>query len=305
MRKSLVSITMIVLSLLFVGFLPRVAKADTITIIPPKFELIGNPGDTVTDKIKVRNDSVGDVSYQISIEDFRAEGDDGSIDLVEQGSAQDNFSLARWITVDQSKFTVPNGKEVVISFTIRIPKSGEPGGHYASILIKRAGVAAPGATSVESRVGSLVLLRVTGATTENASLTSFTTANAFQQYGPMDFHINVKNEGNVHVAPTGTIVITNIFGRKVKEIPVNATTVLPDSTRTIKASWDQRNLIGRYTASLVLTYGQTKQTVSSSTTFIVFPFYLMGVIAGIIILLYFMIAKRKSFKRFINNLTRD
>src|ERR1044072_9859893 len=59
------------------------AQADAITIIPPKFELFGNPGDTVSEKLKVRNDGDTDAPYQVQIEDFTAQGDTGDIDLIE------------------------------------------------------------------------------------------------------------------------------------------------------------------------------------------------------------------------------
>lgn len=295
-----------VLAMSWLSLLPIVAHADTVTISPPRFELFGNPGDVVTEKIKVSNDGDTDITYTVNVEDFTAEGDQGSITFIDPETTKDNFSLARWITFEPSQFTIPAGQEKIITYTIRIPKTGEPGGHYGSVLIRRsAGGTQPGSASVDSRVGSLILLRVSGATTEKLNLENFAPEDAFQQYGPITFNMRFKNEGNVHVAPTGTIVITNMFGRKVKEVPLTPTNVLPDANRIVQAKLDEKNLIGRYTASLVLSYGQTKQTLSGSTSFIVFPFWLMIVIVGIIITLYLLVAKRKAIKRLINNLTRE
>jgi hypothetical protein len=114
-----------------------------------------------------------------------------------------------------------------------------------------------------------------------------------------------KNDGNVHVAPTGTLVITNMFGRKVKEIPLRGTSILPEASRVIKADWEEKNMVGRYTASLVVSYGQANQSITSSASFIVFPFYLLGIILAGIALLYLLVAKRKAIRRLINNLTRE
>jgi hypothetical protein len=301
--RTTLAATFALLTVLSVPF--SVARADTVTITPPRFELFGNPGDIVSEKIKVRNDSTADITYQVAVEDFRAEGEEGSVTFVDPKDSADNFSLARWTTFEPSQFVVPPGQEKILSFTIRIPRAAEPGGRYASVLIRRAGDASPGGAAVESRIGSLILLRVSGSITEKATLESFRPESAFQQFGPIILDARYKNEGNVHISPTGTIVITNLFGKKVKEIPVTPTAVLPDATRIVRTTWDTKNLIGRYTASLVVNYGQNNQTITGSTSFIVFPLYLLVVIVVAVLLLYVMITKRKGLKRFINRLTRD
>ncbi len=280
------------------------AHADTVSIIPPKFEVFGNPGDTLTEKLKVNNSSVTEGTYQVQVEDFRAQGDDGSVDLVEDGSPRTSYSLASWITTEPSSFTVAAGQEKVVTFTIKIPKTGEPGGHYASVLIKKAGQTAPGSASVDSRIGSLVLLRVSGNVTESLTLDSFTT-DSYSQYGPVNFKLLFTNNGNVHIAPTGTIVISNLFGQKVKEIPVSGANVLPGANRLVTATWDSTNLVGRYTATYQATYGTPKQNLAATVSFVVFPVYLIFVVIIVIALVYLLIAKRKSLKRLINNITSD
>lgn len=301
--KKLAAVTAVLAFTL--SFLPTPIHADSITLTPPRFELIGNPGDTISEKIRVNNSSDVDITYQVTIQDFRASGDEGSVDFVDPSISNNSFSLARWMTFEPSQFTVPAGQESIVNFTIRIPKNGEPGGHYGSVLVTRPGTTVPGGASVSSTVASLILLRVSGETTEKLSLESFAADNGFQQYGPVNFNMRFKNDGNVHVAPTGTIVITNIFGKKVKEIPVTPTNVLPGAERVVKANWDTVHMVGRYTASLVLSYGQGKQSIAASTSFIVFPIWLMVVIILLIAFLYLLVKNRKNLKRVINNLTRE
>jgi hypothetical protein len=290
---------------LTLALLPTLASADSVTVTPPRFEVVGSPGDVISEKVKVQNTGDTDVVYQVTAEDFKASDDAGSVDFVDPSTSNSTFSLARWMTFEPSKNSVPAGQEGIINFTIRIPKDGEPGGHYGSILVTRPGVSTPGGAAVNSTVASLILLRVTGATTEKLTLESFNPENGYQQRGPVNFNMRFKNEGNVHVAPTGTIVISNIFGKKVKEIPLTPTNVLPDASRVIKATWDETGMVGRYTASLVVSYGQSKQSIAASTSFIVFPVWLMVTIIVLIILLYLLIKNRKNFKRMINNLTRE
>lgn len=286
---------------------PRPASAATISVSPPRFELFGNPGDSLNEKIKINNPSDADATYQIEVEDFVAQGEEGGVDFKDPAENKTSFSLAKWISVEPTRFTVPAGKESILNYTIRIPKSGEPGGHYASVLVKLAGGSVSGTSgaAVQSRVGTLILLRVSGDVKETLAINRFSTDNNYYQNGPVNFQLSSTNNGNVHVAPSGTIVITNMFGQKVKELPLTQANVLPGATRNVRTVWDQKGMVGRYTATLVANYGQNKQTLSATTSFIVFPPYLMVIIVVVLLLLFFMTTQRKKLKRIINKLTSD
>jgi hypothetical protein len=313
MKTFRVSTLFIALSLVLSGSFTLVrpnhalaANTVAISVSPPRFELFGNPGDNLSEKIKVNNTSDGEITYTVSVEDFVATGEEGQVDFRDPATNKTTYSLANWVSVEPTRFTVAAGKDYTLNFTVRIPKNAEPGGHYASVQITIAGGSVPGGgASVASRVGSLILLRVSGATTEKLTLENFDTDNNYYPTGPVTFNLRSKNEGNVHVAPTGTIVITDIFGRKVKEIPLTQANVLPGAVRQVKTVWDQKNMVGRFTASLVATYGQQHQTLAASTTFIVFPVWLIFTSIGVLIIIFLLITQRKRLKRLINNLTSD
>jgi len=296
------------IALAFSSFVrPQIARADSIGLTPPKFELLGNPGDTVNEKIKVENRDNSDTTYQIDVEDFKAADDDGSVSLVDDPNAPaTNFSLAQWVTVEPKRVTVPAGQEKVIDVTIKIPKDAEPGGHYASVLVHVAGIStAEGSASVESRVGTLVLLRVSGAITEKLNVDIFKTNESYYQQGPVEFELRTTNTGNVHVAPAGTIVITNMFGKKIQEIPLTTANVLPGSSRIVRTTLDNKGLLGRYTATLVANYGQSKQNITATTSFIVFPVYLIVIIVVVFLVLYWALRNRRKLKKILHSLTSD
>jgi hypothetical protein len=286
---------------------PQRAHADTTTIIPPRFDLFGNPGDTVKEKLKVRNDSTTPSTYSVQVDNFTAQGEEGGVALLDTADGNNTtYALAQWITTEPTNFSLAAGEERVVDITVKIPASGEPGGHYASVLVNRGGAtAAGGSVSVASRVGSLVLLRVSGAVTEKAHVSTFAAEESFAQYSPVNFDLRTVNDGNVHIAPKGTIVITNMFGKKVKEIPLTNANVLPGATRLVKTTWDDKGLIGRYTATLVATYGQQNQTLTASTSFIVFPLYLLWIILAVFAVILLAVTQRKAVKRIINRLTSD
>jgi hypothetical protein len=250
-----------------------------ITVIPPKFELFGNPGDTISEKIRVRNDSAQAMTYTILIEDFTTAGEEGHV-VLEEGESDESYALAKWIEPSTRDIILQPGEEQAFSFLINIPRSAEPGGHYASVLFQTgSSVEVSGGAQVAQRVGSLVLLRVSGNVVENAILESFD-APSYQEKGPVTMTSRIKNESNTHIIPQGTIIITNLFGKKVAEIPVSGRNVLPGAIRKMPTEWDSGKMMGVFTATLIATYGQQKAPLTGITKFTVIPKLIL--IAGII-----------------------
>ena len=271
-----------------------------LTIIPPKFELFANPGDTVTETIRIRNDTNSVQSYGILVEDFSSSGEEGGV-VLEEGENDNNYSLKRWIEPSSQNLVLQPNEEKTFPYTIKVPKDAEPGGHYASILFQIGGGSTQeGVTSVQHRVGSLVLLRISGNVVEKAIVESFD-APTYSQKGPVKFNLRIKNEGTTHIQPKGTIIITNIFNQKVDEIPLNGQNVFPGSIRKMDTEWNKESLMGYYTATLVASYGQENLPMTGATRFAVISpitaiLLTVGVIAGSIFLLSLFTGRSRIMK---------
>ncbi len=278
----------------------------TLTVIPPSFELYANPGDNITDKVRVRNDSAEETAYTVMVEDFRAIGEEGQVDLIDDSQSNTTYSLAKWVSPEPESFSLKPGAETEVSFTISVPKDAEPGGHYCSVLIKMGGgTPTEGGAAVASRVGSLVLLRVSGNVKEEAVVETFNTDKSYYEGSPVNFELKVKNTGNNHIRPKGNIVITNLFGQKITELPLNGLNVLPEAVRKMDTRWEfTASLANRFTATLVATYGQQNKALSASTSFIIFPKYLAIICLAVILLVVLAIVGRKRVKKIIHNLTK-
>jgi hypothetical protein len=273
------------------------ANSRAITITPPRFELFANPGETLTEKIRVRNDTSSPVTYNIFLEDFATAGEEGHV-VLEEESVDTTYALSNWLTTTTNTLTLQPNEEVTFSFTITVPKNAEPGGHYASVLFSSGTESPqPGAAAVTQRVGTLVLLRVSGNVVEEAKIETFQ-APSYAQSGPVNFVLRLTNQGNVHVQPKGTIIITNIFGRKVEEIPLNGANVLPAATRKMETVWDKNSIFGTFTATLVATYGQQNLPLTAATRFTVISIT-AAVVIGVTILatIFFIISLISGRKR--------
>jgi hypothetical protein len=248
-----------------------------LAVSPPTFELTANPGDTLKNSIRV--DNIVDTPLEVTVDarNFTALGEDGGVSL---STDDDQYSLANWIKTTPSKIIIPARESKTFDYTINVPKNATPGGRFGSIIFQTASTAFGGQTgvAVSQEVGTLVFVKIAGTVVEKASIAGFNTAGMFNDQGPVNFDVRVKNEGNVHFKPTGTITVSNFFGQTVATVPVNEQNVLPGAIRKMDASWDSGWLFGRYNATLSLVYGKDQQVITASTAFWGFPYKLIGIV---------------------------
>lgn len=300
-KIRLTTALVVVLLLLFSSANSILAQESrSITIIPPRFELFANPGEQLSEIIRVRNDSASPESLTVLVEDFTSTGEEGQV-VLEEGQSDQLYSLAKWIQTEATDIVIQPGEEKPFTFTINVPKNAEPGGHYASVLFQGGGGQVEGGgASVVQRVGNLILLRVSGNVTENAEIETFS-APTYSQTTPLNLSLRVKNNGNTHIQPKGTIIITDLFGKKVDELPLSGQNVLPGVVRKMDTEWNKPNVLGYYTATLVSTYGQQNLPLTAATKFLVISptaaiLIGVGIIAGILFIISLISGKSRLLR---------
>ncbi len=284
------SSAIISLGMLWLAPLPAVAEGgQAFSISPPLVELTADPGQTVSAKIKLTNISSDDLLIKMQFNDFGAKNETGEPNIIFDDTQNTAYTLRQWI-VSPAPFTIKSKESRTVEFPIHVPEGAEPGGHYAVIRftgstpdLEDNGVA------LTASIGSLVLLQVSGNVTEKASAADFFTATKtnqtnFFEFGPITFVERIQNEGNVHLKPTGAIKIYNTFGQQVGEVRANGDpadtanppkSVLPGSVRRFEQQWDSGWALGRYRASVELSYGTSSTPIYATTTFWVVPYKLI------------------------------
>jgi len=230
------------------------------------------------------------------VEDFTAVGESGGV--VVQDQENDSFSLAKWVTMSESEFTLLPAEQKIIDFTINVPVEGEPGGHYGSILAVSSppDVISGGGSGISQKVGSLLLLSVAGEASENLIVKEFLVGKFFEK-PPVDFILRFANNGTVHVRPRGFVSITNMFGRKEVDIPFPQKNVLPNSIRKLDVRWDPPLAIGKYTATLVANYGTENTPLAMVVSFWIFPWKMaLVILLVLIIIITILIRSRRRLR---------
>ena len=272
-----------------------------LTIVPPSKELHLNPGDKSEGDLKLINDSDQSLTFTASAQDFIVEDTHGTPTVLPAGTLTKRFSGAAWLGIVPGSFTVAAHDKAVLHYYIQVPPDARPGGHYTAVVYspqEQIGVKGTGA-AVQTQLGTLFSIDINGPITEEAIVSSFT-ANHFQESGPVHILTQIKNYSDIHIKPKGSIIITNIFGKRVATLPLDEHNIFPTAARDYVTLFDKPWMIGRYKAELLASYGQKNNLPLMATiTFIVFPLKATIIIILLLIAValgYFVWKRRKEIK---------
>ena len=306
--KKINPLYLLVVLFVFVGI--PFNNAFALSLSPARIEIESDPGTTVQAKIQVLNEQSETKTFYTSFANFEAMGDGGTPNFTD-----DKTGLASWITTNESVITLKAGEQKIVPITITIPKNTTPGGYFAATFFGSAPNSSDTTqVSIGSKIGSLVLLRVSGDIKEAAGLSEFNTENGKKFYNtlPVNFVYKFRNDGGDRVHPNGEIKIKS-FGlirrARLNGNPVDGN-ILPGSTRKFTVTWEKNSMelkkdlnpvasffqsvkyqwknfaFGYYSANLKLAYGTKLATVSSKTSFFVFPWQLLLCILVLLFIVY-------------------
>jgi hypothetical protein len=269
------------------------SSGPTLTISPIDFKFNIDPGKSQTDQIRLTNNGDTKLSVQSAAEDFLQQDEDGTPGFIPLASEQ--TTLAKWITVGITDFTISPQETKTIPFTIAVPQNGEPGGHYAAIFFKTVPPQTIGGTQIglSNQIGSLVLVQVSGNITKTGKIVE-TQVPKFVNHGPVNLVVRFEDTGNTHYDTQGDIKIYNWFGKNTEELDLPTHTILPNSIRKFATTFSQKWLVGKYTVKAEIKDGDGNLQ-TNETTFFAFPWQeALMVLGALIIVIAIIIAVRKK-----------
>lgn len=271
----------------------------TYTVINPSIFHELSPGEKTEGETKVINESNVPLTFEISVQDYIVNDTKGTPNLLPPNSLSGKYSGAAWIGVTPTVFTLSPGQKQTINYYIQVPPEGSPGGHYAAIVYSPVNKDAKVQTGglVNTQIGSIFYLTVKGPIKEQASVSKFLT-DAFHEYGPVKILTQIKNMGDLHISPKGTVTVTGLFFNEKQEL--SKYNIFPETARDFENTFGKMFMLGRYKASLVASYGQDNNLPLTATFYFwVFPWRIAVVITLIIIavILGTMYWKRRKGKQ--------
>lgn len=305
-RQLIAALSVTVVSV-FASVLPATAATAVpagqgIEISPPLVEKSVDPGQTITFDIRLRNITTSSLITTGTVEDFVAAGEDGRPKLLLDAKAEPSpYSFRPWVK-DIPRLSLVSQEAKVATITIAVPKDASPGGHYGVIRFSATPPELEGTgVSLSASIGTLVLLNVSGNVVSKASIAELYALqnerkSSFFEKGPIVLGIRIKNEGNVHIKPTGTLRVTGTFGNEVAVLPFNPNggNILPQSIRRFEQQIKQTSLFGRYSVKADVQYNG--QVMTKTMSFWVIPYKPIAIVLGLLILL--VAASRVGIKKY-------
>jgi len=237
------------------------ARADSpvsFRIAPLSYDFQVNAGDVKTGKLDVENVSDNDLQIAVEYSDFFID-DSGkyifSDDREIENSEFKKYSMKSWITSGDENFQLKKRSSQTIEFKLSVPAEATLGGHYGAIFFRTVcpgmenkNVVASDKSSicVSGRIGTLFLVSVGGTPNrqgqiENVALSKFSSEDQ------TDLGVEIKNTGNTHFKPVGTVAVKNFLGQAVSKFEIGDKTLLPKNSYLYSSQIKRQDLIGFYT----------------------------------------------------------
>lgn len=300
---------------------------------PLPISLVAQPGNTVSTELKVKN--AGILPEQITIDTFKFKAfeSSGAPQILDPEPGDD---FIHWVQFSESTFLLDPEEWKTITATFTLPESASFGYYYAFVFrrVINEETNRPRETSVVGGTATLVLLEARVPDAERAiTVTEFSTNRMVFEFLPVTFTVNLKNTGNVHVAPRGNIFVNQGKNKDIAVLDLNQGkgNILPNSARIFQTEWNDgfpiyahrmedgkvlhdaagnpelqltwnwedtsKLRFGKYTAKMLLIYddGMRDVPIEGVVSFWVIPWRLLG--GALFIALFFLIGMKNSLMR--------
>jgi len=294
MKKITAQLILIVVSFSLFPVSSFAQSALGLSAIPPRLEVTINPGESVTQTIKVRNESKVDKIISTQIKDFIVVDDTGTPVQVDSSEISNRWAASTWVQVSSDKLKLKPGETKSLSLTIIAPDDALPGGHYAMVLHSPNNdtVLSETGAVIQTNVGTLVYITILGDINESANIKDFSAPN-FSEYGPIPFQATITNLSDIHITPQANILVTNFLGLKTANLALEPINIFPYTSRQFTTNLNKQLLLGRFKAQLSAAYGSAGQVASATIFFWVIPYKLLITLIAIITIVVLMVKLKK------------
>jgi hypothetical protein len=314
------------LPIFFSAFILKESKAQedsiNLTLSPTSIYMETDPGVQKTYDIKVRNNGTTAEKLKITLGKFIADETGEKPKLLD---ISENDMSIDWVSFDKNSFEVAPGEWETIKAIFNPPDTASLSYFYAIYVSRESPVVELGKANL---IGSPAILMLTTVNSPNSRreliLEKFSADYGFLEFLPQNFDAHIKNSGNVSIIPYGNIFIDSSTTKNLAVINLNpnSNTILPDSSRSYKMSWDQgfpfykkdpntqsktlewnfddvkKLRFGRYTANIIVVFdnGERDIPIESTITFWVIPvrIILFAIAVPLVpsLLVYFLMRRR-------------
>lgn len=218
---------------------------NSITLSPTSKTFRSDPGQSLSDELIVINDGDEKMDFIVYARPYSINNSDYSKPDFSKPLAQSD--VYTWVRLPKTRYSLDAGKSVKVPYTISVPASAGPGGHYGVIFAETQPIqkATDGnAVFRKKRVGMIVYATING-DVKLAGSVEGSTIPFWQPETPLRTDVTAKNTGNTDFINTVHLTVRDVFGSTKYQIEKEYH-ILPGTTRKINIEWLNANWFGLY-----------------------------------------------------------
>lgn len=276
---------------------PAVAQEQTLRVSPAIINVTLSPGKTHTHKVTIENRSSMPMPLRATLSDFMTGGEEGGYIFEE---TKDN-PLLSWIQLNETEFILNPQEKKTIEMTITTPKSIPVGGYYGVLFFEPVVHGEQvNVTKVNAKVGVLMLanIGVPDANAQKGEILDFST-DFLQEDGTVPFLLRVKNISLNFFSAKPNLIITPLLpiSSAQKQYELEEKTIFPSNIRRWTENSRVQNLQPNiYRATIAVSTGNG-HVLTNEKYFMVMPLMHIAVTAVVLLLIIFLISKRKRLRK--------
>jgi hypothetical protein len=260
------------------------------TVGPARTFLEIPAGEERVVEIQITNREGGLATYSLTTEDFDADAEREGTPVFYASDLEGAYPARGWITPETMRFELRHAERAFLRVTIKVPEDADAGDHQAALVFTRETKSdVVGGFQIIPRVASLFIITVPGDVVEEGYITRLQSRHYLNWSFPVTLNLAARNTGTVHMAPEGSIVIRNIFGITVDEIPVRDWYILRNSARQRDFFWEPLFGLGYYNATADLMAFDRRPLEPVSAGFWVIPLLPVLILLFLIFIVSFLV----------------
>lgn len=280
--KLRMSVLFAALMTLFIAATPFVVDAaepvvdeESITLAPTMNKFQVDAGRTVSDELTVLNTGTKAFDFIVygrpyQVENFTYEPSYEA----PKDNEEWNSDAYKWLRLEQTNWHLEPGKSVKVPYTITVPASAAPGGHYGVIFVETKGKADGQAVARNKRLGTLLLATVNGEYQMGGQFKG-TKISSLQFKSPLETSTQVENSGNSDFPATLTLRVSDVFGQ-MKFAERKEFNIFPTTTREMAMNWQDSPWFGLYKVNVETSY--LDQTHAENSFVLIMPRWMIVVL---------------------------
>jgi hypothetical protein len=288
-------LTIIFSSLFLCISLPNVLFAEAVTnkgltLSPLRSELSIDPGTSVDGTLVVKNQSKKPMEITMTAEAFSV------INQQYDYSFTAESSIAKWVTFNQSEFSLKAGGSKKITFTVGVPLSAEPGGRYISMFASTDTGEHDNGIQSRQRIASLLYINILGDVSRSGHLVSF--SSPWLIGGNSGFSMAIQDNGTTHFRSRYSLRVKGLLWNETVSETKGDALILPGTIRLVSDKVKAPKIPGIYKAEYLIGLGDTPAEKKTNILIYMplwFSIILIAILTGLIYWFYSM--RNKSAKK--------